>query len=441
MVHFDRMKPYQGPPMVTWLTEPPRQATESPIHVQVPSPFQQRNLRNEEETILAGGGDIDAEVEALQDTGGEDDFTQAEPLQDTGGGHDAMTEELHDTVGGHVPHNRRNPPREEADTSPFPVEQLYIISWLTRFVSFCLFTRLDTMNKIQGKKVNYECSECSNTFQHKRSLVRHRQVDHGPELYAWCDRCDFKSTRNLRRHYRHNHEDHTQEVDVIPMETQQERVPHLCLASRDQSKETRRVTVDKDLGDVETWGEALSILHGDTSDGSRSGRKARPLGNLQQRDIPSARRVSRLSWSEGIHWTSPSASRTCHRWSCHCLRRPCHYWWMRKHRPPPREVLTGKPRAMFRIIHEEEEVSEAETVMSPQQEPAEPAAVHHKAAEVRGEELRPVHITPLQEILKGKVSRVTEVDSTVDYKGGVIVREHRLERVYDVQFEQRFCKK
>ena len=27
VVHFDRIKPYQGPPMATWLTEPPRQAT------------------------------------------------------------------------------------------------------------------------------------------------------------------------------------------------------------------------------------------------------------------------------------------------------------------------------------------------------------------------------------------------------------------------------
>ena len=62
------------------------------------------------------------------------------------------------------------------------------------------------------------------------------------------------------------------------------------------------------------------------------------------------------------------------------------------------------------------------------------------AAHIR-EDLYPIHVTSLEEVLRGRVTRVKEVSTTFKYKEGVVVREQRLERVYDVQFDQDFRKK
>ncbi len=99
VVHFDRMKPYQGPHMDAWHTETPTRVTETPIQIdQGQSPEQQNHQRGAEATLSDIGVDEDVRIEPILDMGGWDN--------------DVITETVQDTEDIPVTHGRRNPLRE-----------------------------------------------------------------------------------------------------------------------------------------------------------------------------------------------------------------------------------------------------------------------------------------------------------------------------------------
>ncbi|XP_022103226.1 uncharacterized protein LOC110985983 [Acanthaster planci] len=69
--------------------------------------------------------------------------------------------------------------------------------------------------QLAGKKI--KCSECPETFLHKRSLSRHVAINHGPKVYFWCQRCCrvYNRRDNLRSHYRSHHPKHIRDLDHI----------------------------------------------------------------------------------------------------------------------------------------------------------------------------------------------------------------------------------
>ncbi|XP_038046913.1 uncharacterized protein LOC119721092 [Patiria miniata] len=305
----------------------------------------------------------------------------------------------------------------------------------------------------EQEKKKFTCEECSLTFQHRTSLARHRQVGHGPsQIFAWCVRCPFKSTRkdNLRRHYRQNHEAHIHEVDLLPLETERERAQRRRSEEGEKAvKETRRMVVKrtegrkvKDLGDAETWAEALRILHQeDDVDEQPRGEKRPTQSEPEAQEEPPAKRKSakQSTITQGgpldLSISGPEASGGL-------SLSPASLSLLEEDVPAPvRKPLGGKPRGMLLIAQQDHvDSSEEEAEELQQHEAAEAAPNNGAAAHIR-EDLRPIHVTSLEEVLRGRVTRVKEVSTTLEYKEGVKVREQRLERVYDVQFDQDFRKK
>ena len=294
--------------------------------------------------------------------------------------------------------------------------------------------------KEQEKRV-FSCPECPNTFRHRTSLTRHRQVDHGPELYAWCERCDFRSARkdNLRRHYRQHHKEHTHEVDMVPLETERERVQRRRLDG-EETKETRRVTVSRGLESAETWAEARDTIKEKQAANKQQRGEKRPRGNTEEQQTPKCKVGKGDGGATGgpLDLSVPRPEVVVE-----LSLSPASVSLLDEDVPAPvREPLRGKPRGMFALARGEEEVkeesSEDEEGVLPPEEPAEARAGNDEGEAEHREDLQPIHEVPLAEVLRGRVSRVTEVSTTSDYQEGVKVREYRLHRVYDVQFNQDF---
>ncbi|XP_071791038.1 BCAS3 microtubule associated cell migration factor-like isoform X1 [Asterias amurensis] len=303
----------------------------------------------------------------------------------------------------------------------------------------------------------FSCPECPKMFWHRASLTRHRQVDHDLELYA---RCDFRSARkdNLRRPYRQNHKEHIQGTHphVVPLET-----------------------VTRGLEKAETWAEARDTIKENQATSKQQRGEKRPRGNMDEQQTPKCKigkgdggatrgpldlsvprgpldlsvprgpldlSVPRgpldLSVPRGPLDLSVPRPEVVVELSLS----PASVSLLDEDVPAPvREPLRGKPSGMFALAKGEEDVkeksrgddakedsSEDEEGVLPTEEPAEARAVNNGAAEHR-EDLQPIPEVPLAEVLRGRVSRVTEFSSTLDYQEGVKVREHRWHRVYDMQ--------
>ena len=99
VVHFDRLKPYTGTPMESWQTEPPRQVTETPPHVDPERlPAGRHHQRSDEETIPYGGVEEDTQTDPIFDIGSIDG--------------DGVTETMPNTGDDSESQSRRNPRRE-----------------------------------------------------------------------------------------------------------------------------------------------------------------------------------------------------------------------------------------------------------------------------------------------------------------------------------------
>ncbi|XP_033627026.1 breast carcinoma-amplified sequence 3-like [Asterias rubens] len=288
--------------------------------------------------------------------------------------------------------------------------------------------RLEIM-KEQERRM-FSCPECPNTFQHKISLMRHRQVDHGIELYVWCEGCDFRSARkdNLRRPYRQNHKEHIHEVDVVPLETERERAQRRRLDGGEETKETRRVMVSRGLEKAETWAKARDTIKENQATSKQQRGEKRPRGNTDEQQTPKCK----IGKGDGGATRGPldlSVPRP------EVSLSPASVSLLDEDVPAPvLEPLRGKPSGS-RGDDAKEDSSEDEEGVLPPEEPAEARAVNNEGAAEHREDLQPIPQVPLAEILRGRVSRVSEVSSTFDYQEGVKVREYQLLRVYDVRFD------
>ena len=129
-----------------------------------------------------------------------------------------------------------------------------------------------------------ECPKCSDVFLHKGSLERHLRVEHGPQVFYWCGRCEHKNNRrdSLRAHCRDCHSSQLEEVSEISVETYESRWRDKHTGSEGKSTPTAK--------------KEEKLRHTEGKSGGKRGEKIRSAGRS---DVKSAEGATKCSREKG----------------------------------------------------------------------------------------------------------------------------------------------